>query len=74
MEDVKGLFESKTVWGGIIALVSAGAGLFHYSVAPADAANLVELCTAMTTAAGSVIAIIGRIVATKKIELQIGGK
>lgn len=67
MEGFKGFFESKAVWGGIVALISAGAGALHYTVSPVDAANLVELCTSIATAIGSVIAIYGRVVATKTI-------
>jgi hypothetical protein len=67
MEGFKGFFESKAVWGGIVALAGAGTGALHYSVSPADAANAVELFTAIATAAGSLIAIYGRVVATKKI-------
>jgi hypothetical protein len=67
MEGFKGFFESKAVWGGIVALVSAGASALHYSVSAADAANAVELFTAIATGIGSLIAIYGRVVATKKI-------
>ena len=55
------------MWGGIVALISAGAGALHYSVSPADAANAVELFSSIATGIGSLIAIYGRIVATKKI-------
>lgn len=67
MEGFKGFFESKTVWGGIVAPASAGAGALHYSVSAADAANVVELLTSIATGIGSLIAIYGRVVATKKI-------
>ena len=53
MYDVKSIFASKTIWG--------------YSISPADQAQIVELITGIGGAIGSVIAIYGRIVATKKI-------
>lgn len=67
MYDVKSIFASKTIWGGIIALVASAAAIWGYSVTPADQAQIVELITGIGGAIGSVLAIYGRIVATKKI-------
>lgn len=67
MTDVKSLFASKTVWGGILALIAALAGLFGYTITPADQAALMETATAIVGAIGGVLAIYGRIVATKRI-------
>ena len=67
MEDSKGFFESKAVWGGIVALISAGAGALHHSISPSDASETVDLLTAGAGIVGSLIAIYGRVVATKTI-------
>ena len=67
MYDVKSIFASKTNWGGIIALIASAAAIWGYSITPADQAQIVELITGIGGAIGSVIAIYGRIVATKKI-------
>jgi hypothetical protein len=67
MYDVKSLFASKTIWGGIIALIASAAAIWGYSITPADQAQIVELITSIGGLIGSVIAIYGRIVATKKI-------
>lgn len=67
MYDVKSIFASKTVWGGIIALAASAGGIWGYSVSAADQAQLVELIAGVGSAIGGAIAIYGRIVATKKI-------
>ena len=67
MYDVKSFFASKTIWGGIIALIASAAAIWGYSITPADQAQIVELITGVGGIIGSVMAIYGRIVATKKI-------
>lgn len=67
MEDVKSWLASRAVWGGIIAVLSALAGLFGYTVAETDQVALVEAIAGIGAAVGGVIAIWGRIKATKKI-------
>jgi hypothetical protein len=67
MYDVKSIFASKTIWGGLLALAASAAAIWGYSITPADQAQIVELITGIGGAIGSVLAIYGRIVATKKI-------
>jgi hypothetical protein len=67
MYDVKSFFASKTIWGGLIALIASAAAIWGYSITPADQAQIVELITGIGGAIGSAIAIYGRIVATRKI-------
>ena len=67
MYDVKSFFASKTIWGGLIALVASAAAIWGYSITAADQAQIVELITGIGGSIGSVLAIYGRIVATKKI-------
>jgi hypothetical protein len=64
---MKGFFESKAVWGGIAALAGSVLGLGHYTLSPTDATQAVDLVVSMTTAIGSLLAIYGRVVASKKI-------
>lgn len=68
MESYKGLFASKTVWGGIAALLAGVAALLGYAVSADDVATLTELLTGIAAAAGGLIAIWGRATATKKIK------
>lgn len=67
MEDFKGMFASKTVWGGIVALLAGVLGLLGYTVNAADQATLIEMATAVAASVGGVIAIYGRVKASKKI-------
>lgn len=68
MEDVKSALASKTVWAGILGLGASIAGIFGYVIAAEDVATLSELLPGIVTAITSVVAIYGRIVATKAIK------
>jgi hypothetical protein len=65
--DSKPWYLSKGVIGGAVAVVASIAGLFNYSIAPDDQAQLVELIIGITTLVGGGVAIVGRITASKKI-------
>src|ERR1700678_1274998 len=67
MEEVKILTQSKTFWGAIIALCGSALSLGHYTLTPAEAAQTTDLLSGIATAIGGLIAIYGRVVATKKI-------
>ena len=67
MEDFKNIFASRTVWGAIIAVIAGIAGIFGYAISPEDQANLVEIGLAAASTVGGVIAIFGRVKASKKI-------
>ena len=67
MDGYKGILSSKGVWGGLIAVGAGVAGLIGYTVTADDTAQLTSLIDDAIAAIGGVIAIWGRIVATKKI-------
>jgi hypothetical protein len=67
MNEFKALTESKTFWGAIVALAGSALTLGQYTLTPADAAQAVDLLSGMAGAVGGLIAIYGRVVATKKI-------
>lgn len=67
MDDYKSLFTSKTVWGGIIAVAAGLAGVFGYSVSPADQVQAIDALSGVAAAVGGIVAIFGRVKATKKI-------
>jgi hypothetical protein len=67
MDDTKGIFASKTVWGGIIVVIAAIAGLFGYSITAEDQTALVGYIESAATIAGGLLVIWGRITATKRI-------
>ena len=67
MEEFKGALASKTVWGGLITLGSGIAAIWGYGVAPEDQAALSELLAGLFATGGSILVIVGRLVATKRI-------
>jgi hypothetical protein len=70
MDDVKTLTQSKTFWGAVIALVAAAFSLGHYTLSDADAQQAVDLISGIASAVGGLVAIYGRVVASKKIGSQ----
>ena len=67
MDEAKPLIQSKTFWGAVVALGGATLTLAHYTLTPADAAQAVDLLSGIAGAIGGLIAIYGRVVATRKI-------
>jgi hypothetical protein len=67
MNEFKAITESKTFWGAVVALGGAALQLAHYTLTPADAVQAVDLLSGMAGAAGGLLAIYGRVVATRKI-------
>jgi hypothetical protein len=68
MNEFKSLTESKTFWGAVVAVAGSALALGHYTLTPADAAQAVDLLSGLAGAVGGLIAIYGRVVATKKIK------
>jgi hypothetical protein len=67
MNEVKALTQSKTFWGAVMALISSGVAAGHYTLTPADAASAVDIVVSIISGIGGLIAIYGRVVASKKI-------
>lgn len=67
MEGVKSFLSSKGVWGGLVAVAGAVAALLGYTVTPEDMEGVVSAAGAIAAAVGGVVAIVGRVVASKKI-------
>ena len=67
MDGFKSILTSKTVWAAVVAIAAGAAGIWGYSVAPADQATLVELLAGIGAAVGGAGAIWARIVASKQI-------
>jgi len=65
--DTKSILASKTIWGAGIALLGAGVNVLGYTVTPVDQAQIVEAVSALMTASGSLLAVVGRVKATKAI-------
>ncbi|MGR3484049.1 MAG: hypothetical protein ACU0BF_01780 [Paracoccaceae bacterium] len=60
---------SRTVWGGIVAIVAGGVGLLGYTMTPGDAAQLTDGLTSIGATIGGFVAIYGRVKATKRVTL-----
>lgn len=67
--DTKTVLASKTFWGGILALAASGLSLGNYVLTPTDAAHAVDAITGIAGAVGSLIAIVGRVLATRQVTL-----
>lgn len=67
MNDIKSFFASKTVWGAAIAILPNIAALFGLNIAPGDAASAAGHVQEIAAAVGGLIAIWGRVTATKRI-------
>jgi 2-methylisocitrate lyase-like PEP mutase family enzyme len=68
MEETKSIFASKTVWGGLIVIVAAVAGFFGYTITGDDQASLLGLVDNALLIFGGLLAIWGRVTASKRIE------
>lgn len=66
-EQNKQWWQSKTVWGGVIAISAGIAGLFGVHLSIADQASLTESLVSVSSAVGGLIAVYGRYTATKQI-------
>lgn len=56
-------WQSKTVWGGAVAIGAGVAGVFGYTVPEGAQQDLPEMLTNLAAAIGGAVAIFGRIVA-----------
>jgi uncharacterized membrane protein (DUF441 family) len=68
METSKKWWESKTVWGGIIALIAGIAGAFGTQVGIEDQEAAASVMTALASAIGGAIAVYGRMKADTTIK------
>lgn len=67
MGELKNWYMSKTVWGGLVAILASCANLLGLDIAPHEQSGLVDGLTALAAAAGGLVAIWGRISARKRL-------
>lgn len=67
MNDLKTWYMSKTVWGGVVAILASCANLLGLEIAHEDESGIVDGLTALAAAIGGLIAIWGRISARARL-------
>ncbi|HEY9055555.1 MAG TPA: hypothetical protein VIN77_00220 [Aurantimonas sp.] len=67
MSEAKPWYQSRTVWGGLVAFGAAIAGLFGLKIDPATHDVLALSLTNGAAAVGAVVAILGRLAAQKTL-------
>ena len=67
MTENKTLLASKTVWGAVLMLAAVVLNYFGITLSPEDQLQIIDVIVTLVGAAGSLLAIFGRIVATRKI-------
>ena len=67
MNGEKPWYQSKAVWGGLLAVGAGAATIFGYQVTPADQAQLSDLIVGLVELIGGFAAVVGRLKATKLI-------
>ncbi len=70
MDDIKNWYQSKTVWGALIAVAASILHVAGLDLDPEAQLELAEIAVTLTGAAGALLALYGRLVATA----SIGGK
>lgn len=64
---MKPWWQSRTIWGVLVSLAGGLAALLGREFTTADQEQLLEALSAIAIAAGSILAIIGRVKASKKL-------
>ena len=67
MTNIKPWWQSKTLWGAIVAIASSALGFAGLELGEADAEALTGLLTSLGAAIGGIIAIVGRLKAKSRI-------
>lgn len=67
MNELKNWYLSKTVWGGVVAILASCGNLFGLDIAPEDQSGVVDGLTALAAAIGGLFAIWGRISARTRL-------
>ena len=64
---LKPWYLSKTVWGSLIAILAAVAGLFDVDLTPDDQRRAVDMLVQAIGALGGLVALVGRFSATHRL-------
>ena len=67
MVDLKGWYQSRTVWGAIVAVFASCAHLAGFDIGTEDQRQIVDAVITIAAAGGGLVAIYGRIFASKRL-------
>ena len=67
MDDFNSIFASRTFWGGLLAIAAGVLGFFGWTLTADDQQALVDLGVGVAAALGGLVAIWGRVRASKQI-------
>jgi hypothetical protein len=67
MNDVKAWYQSRTVWGALIAILASLANAAGIEVTAGDEGELADLVVAAVGTAGGLIALFGRVSARRRV-------
>lgn len=67
MEDVKQWYNSKTVWGALIAIVASVLQMKGIDLGAADQSSIADALVSIAGAAGGLLAVYGRVTASAAI-------
>ncbi len=71
MDDTKPWWQSRGIWGGLIALVATAVSVLLHKTIPADSQSaLVDGIIALAQAVGGILAVWGRATAIEKVALK----
>lgn len=73
MTDFKAWYQSKTVWGSLITLLSMVTAFAGTPINPADQQSLITLTTTVAGSVGAIVSLVGRVVAKDQIERRPQG-
>ena len=65
--DIKPWYLSRTVWGGVLAIVASLANLAGFGIGGAEQAELADRITAFLAAVGGIVAVAGRLAAQRRL-------
>ena len=65
--NIKAWYLSRTVWGGVLAIVASVANIAGLDITGTEQAELADRITALLAAAGGIVAVAGRLAAQRRL-------
>lgn len=68
MENSKDWYKSKTIWAGVVTIISSAAAGFGYPIEADIQSGIIEIVLTIVTSVSGMVAIYGRITADKQVK------